>query len=72
MNLPLNTNPTHDNIAYTFIEWNDNDTDTIRSKVYRGDGYLISKMFAFNDSIWSNPDPIDEKDFYYYIYTIVK
>jgi len=52
-------------IAYTIVEWNENDTDTIKSRVTSSEGYYVSKMVSYNEFVWS---PTQED----FIFTIVK
>ncbi|PXV64158.1 hypothetical protein CLV62_111116 [Dysgonomonas alginatilytica] len=63
----LNEKTTSGNIAYTYIEWNENDMDTIKTEVYKGANILTSTMVAFNDSIWDWESAKED-----YIYKIVK
>lgn len=52
-------------VAYTFIEWDKDHTDTIRSRVWKTENSQISRMTAYNDSLWS----AKENDM---VFTIVK
>jgi len=52
-------------IVYTYIEWNENDTDTIASRITIGDNSYRSTMVSFNDFMWS---PTQKEP----IFTIVK
>jgi len=48
----LNEKTSEGDTAYTFIEWNETDIDTIRSQVRSTPTSLTSYMFAFNDSVF--------------------
>ena len=52
MRIFLNDTPKYGELAYTYIEWNEQDTDTIVSKITRkGNHYLTSRMVTFNGSV---------------------
>lgn len=51
-------------ITYTYIQWSDKDTDTIQSKVSKGGSHLVTRMTAYNDSVWTHKEGE--------IYTIIK
>lgn len=49
----LNEKVTKENFSYTYIEFNDNLTDTVKSIVKETSGILSCIMSSYNDSIWS-------------------
>ncbi len=70
MSIIFNPIPSSGNIAVTYVKWNENDTDTIESRVNeKGAGYG-NYMISYNGEPW-NPDPSTDGEFKY-IYTITK
>ncbi|SHF51366.1 hypothetical protein [Dysgonomonas macrotermitis] len=63
----LNCKGNDGDILYTYIEWDENDTDTIRSEIYRKNSVLKSTIVAFNDSVWT-PNQLENRT----IFTIIK
>ncbi|MBF0576538.1 hypothetical protein [Dysgonomonas sp. GY617] len=53
MVLFLNNEVTKDNFSYTYIEFNEDRTDTIKSIVKRETNILSCIMTSYNDSIWN-------------------
>ena len=77
LGVSLNYEPTDNDIAYTFIEWNQHewDMDTIQSKVSRRESVFESIMVMFNDSVWNrpnNPVPPNEWTLLDQSFTIIK
>ena len=67
----------HDDMAYTFIEWNQHgwDIDTIQSQVSHRGSIYESLMVMFNDSVWNrpnNPVPPNEWTLLDQSFTIIK
>lgn len=61
----LNEKPSEGNITYTYLEWDANNIDTIKSIIRKNDCVFLVNMQSYNDSIWS----VSSED---YIFTIVK
>ena len=53
LGIGLNSHGEDGSISETYIEWNENDVDTIYSKIVRKRNYLLVETIKVNDSIWS-------------------
>ena len=65
LGLYLNIEANKENIAYTFIEWDKDHIDTIKSRISKTENSIISSMIAYNDSVWDRK----ENDL---VFTIIK
>ncbi|SHF51334.1 hypothetical protein [Dysgonomonas macrotermitis] len=67
INIALNQSGNNGDTLYTYVEWNENDIDTIKSKIYKKGKVFDCTMVAYNDSVWT-PNQLENRT----IFTIIK
>lgn len=74
LTINLNGEVAHDNTSYTYVRWNQYDTDTIIANVDTGSKggceRDVRTMIAYNDSVWKRPPSSGSTD--YYVFKVVK
>ena len=67
LGIRLNSHGKDGSISETYIEWNENDVDTIYSKIVRKRNYLLVETIKVNDSIWSPKNESIQDDIFTFI-----